>query len=91
MRAVHVIVRGRVQGVGFREWTRRMAEQRNISGWVRNRSEGYVEAVVAGEDAAVDTMLALLKKGPPASFVTNIEVNAAELPTEKGFQRLPTV
>jgi len=91
MKAVHVIVRGRVQGVGFREWTRRMAEQRRLSGWVRNRSEGYVEVLVAGDETALQSMLVLLEKGPPASFVTKVDVTAAELPAQPGFQRLPTV
>jgi len=91
MKAFHVIVRGRVQGVGFREWTRRMAEQRRLDGWVRNRSEGYVEVLVAGEEAALQSMLTLLEKGPPASFVSKVEVAAAELPAETGFQRLPTL
>lgn len=91
MKAVHVIVRGRVQGVGFREWVRRMAEQRAITGWVRNRTEGYVEAVFAGEDKAVEAMLMLCSKGPPASFVTKVEHQATGMPVEANFIRLPTV
>lgn len=91
MKAVHIVVRGRVQGVGFREWTRRMAEQRRLDGWVRNRSEGHVEVLVAGEEMAVQAMLVLLEKGPPASFVTRIEVTEADLPPEPGFKRLPTL
>lgn len=91
MKAVKVIVHGRVQGVGFREWTRRMAEQRSLSGWVRNRSEGTVEALIAGADDVVDAMLALLAKGPPASFVTKVNSEPAEMPENKGFERLPTV
>lgn len=91
MKAVHVIVRGRVQGVGFREWVRRMAEQRALAGWVRNREEGFVEAVFSGEEAAVDAMLMLCRKGPPAAFVTKVEITATDAPTEPGFERLPTV
>lgn len=91
MKAAHVIIHGRVQGVGFREWVRRMAEQRDLSGWVRNRTEGTVEAVFAGKDEAVQSMLDLCAKGPPASFVTKVNVSEAEPPTASGFERLPTV
>lgn len=91
MKAVRVLVHGRVQGVGFREWTRRMAEQRSLTGWVRNRSEGTVEAVIAGDALMVEAMLVLLAKGPPASFVTKLHSEPADPPEGSSFIRLPTV
>ena len=69
MRSLHVIVRGRVQGVGFRAWVEMEATARGLSGWVRNRRDGTVEAVIAGEAAAVDAMLRALREGPPAARV----------------------
>ena len=71
-RAVRVIISGRVQGVGYRDWTRREATARNLGGWVRNRSDGTVEAVIAGEDSAVESMLLALRVGPSASRVKQV-------------------
>jgi acylphosphatase len=71
-RAVRVIISGRVQGVGYRDWTRREATERNLGGWVRNKSDGTVEAVIAGEDSAVESMLLALRVGPPASRVKQV-------------------
>lgn len=74
-RAVRVIVSGRVQGVGFRDWTQREGSALGLTGWVRNvRADGTVEAVLAGDDAAVDTMLTALRKGPTASRVKQVAV-----------------
>jgi acylphosphatase len=85
MTARHVHVTGRVQGVWFRAWTRQQAEARGISGWVRNRSDGSVEAVIAGPDDAVDAMIAALREGPPAAKVMDIRITEAEAPAEPGF------
>jgi acylphosphatase len=71
-RAVRVIISGRVQGVGYRDWTRREATARNLGGWVRNKSDGTVEAVIAGEDSAVESMLLALRVGPPAARVKQV-------------------
>jgi acylphosphatase len=71
-RAVRVVVSGRVQGVGFRDWTQREALARDLAGWVRNRRDGTVEAVFAGEGADVDAMLTALRDGPPASRVKQV-------------------
>ena len=72
-KAVHVTVRGRVQGVGFRAFVEQHALSRGIEGWVRNRRDGTVEAVFAGEAAAVDAMVAACKTGPRDSRVDDIE------------------
>jgi acylphosphatase len=71
-RAVHVVVSGRVQGVGYRDWTRREAIARSLGGWVRNRSDGTVEVVLAGEDSAVESMLLALRVGPSAARVKQV-------------------
>src|ERR1043166_8871431 len=73
----HVTIRGRVQGVGFRYWTRRTASARDLEGWVRNRRDGSVEAVFAGDEQAVAEMIKLCRRGPDAARVENVEEVAA--------------
>jgi acylphosphatase len=73
-----VIIRGVVQGVGFRYWTRRMATARGLEGWVRNRRDGSVEALFAGPEQAVADMIALCRRGPDAARVDTVEEKAAE-------------
>jgi acylphosphatase len=72
-----VVVRGRVQGVGFRAFVEEEARQRRIAGWVRNRRDGSVEAVFAGLLDEVDTMTAAVRRGPPAARVEAVEVSQA--------------
>jgi acylphosphatase len=72
-KAVHLIVRGRVQGVGFRAFVEQEALSRGIEGWVRNRRDGTVEAVFTGDTASVGAMIAACKTGPRGSRVENIE------------------
>jgi acylphosphatase len=69
----HVLIRGRVQGVGFRAWTESTAGRLGLRGWVRNRRDGSVEAVFAGTAAAVAEMLDAVRKGPPAAAVSAVE------------------
>ncbi len=85
MTARHVHVTGRVQGVWFRAWMREQAEARGVSGWVRNRSDGSVEAVVAGPDEAVQALIAALREGPPAAEVKEVHVTDAEAPADAEF------
>ena len=66
----HMIVQGRVQGVGFRAFVEVEALKRGLEGWVRNRRDGSVEAVFAGEAAAVADMIKAARQGPPGSRVT---------------------
>ena len=68
-----VIIRGRVQGVGYRDWTRHVARGRGIEGWVRNRSDGSVEAVFTGSLEAVAAMTEACRNGPAGAAVTAIE------------------
>jgi acylphosphatase len=65
----HVVVRGRVQGVGFRAWTEYTALERGLAGWVRNRRDGAVEAVFAGSAAAVAAMVEACRHGPRGARV----------------------
>ena len=82
MERVHIIVHGEVHGIGFRSFTQRMAEELGLVGWVRNDSDGTVEAVAEGTREALEEFVSRLKKGPPASRVQSVEVNWAK-PTEE--------
>ena len=92
MKAVRVRVEGRVQGVGFRWWTEREAQRRGLSGWVRNRRDGSVEAVFSGDDAVVDDMLDACRSGPSLARVDTLEAQPAGALGEDraGFRTLPT-
>jgi acylphosphatase len=69
-----VIVRGRVQGVGFRVSVASRAESRGVSGWVRNRPDGAVEAVFEGEPAGVEALVAYSHEGPRGAWVEHVEI-----------------
>ena len=70
----HVFVKGKVQGVLFRYTTRTEADIRGVKGWVRNMSDGGVEAVFEGEKAKVDEMIDYCHYGPPAAKVSSVKV-----------------
>ena len=70
----HIVISGRVQGVGFRHWLHQVAMQKNINGWVKNKNSGEVEALLIGNDIEINNLIKLCKKGPPSSKVTKIEV-----------------
>ena len=89
--ARRVLIEGRVQGVGFRWWTRHAAEGLGLRGWVRNRRDCSVEAVFAGPAEAVSAMLGKCRTGPPSSRVIDLKVVDAEFPAETGFEAKPTV
>jgi acylphosphatase len=74
----HVLIRGTVQGVGFRYWTRRTATARGLQGWVRNRGRDSVEAVFAGPEQAVAEMITQCRRGPEAARVESVDETAAE-------------
>jgi acylphosphatase len=69
-----VIVHGRVQGVFFRDTTRRLALEHGVSGWVRNTWEGTVEAVFEGRPEAVERLVAFVRRGPSGAHVERVEV-----------------
>lgn len=73
-RRARVLVSGRVQGVWFRESTRRRAEELGVAGWVRNLPDGRVEALFEGDPAAVEAAVAFMGQGPPSARVEAIHV-----------------
>jgi acylphosphatase len=72
-KAVHAVIKGRVQGVCYRMETARAAETHEVSGWVMNRPDGTVEAFFEGEKSKVEAMLDWCRKGPPAASVKEVE------------------
>ena len=88
-RSVHVSIRGRVQGVGYRAWVAAEARRLGLAGWVRNRRDGSVEAKFAGPADAVAAMIAACREGPAAAAVTEIDLTDAD-PEAGGFAILPT-
>jgi len=88
--AVRVLIHGKVQGVWFRAWTEQEATKRGLRGWVRNRTDGTVEAVFAGPEASVRDMIAVCHDGSPAAQVAAVEEFAAEEPGTAGFEMRPT-
>lgn len=73
-RSIRVRIEGRVQGVGYRAWTARRARGLGVAGWVRNRSDGSVEAVLQGEAHAIERMLADCRVGPPGALVHAVSI-----------------
>ncbi|MBL9036140.1 MAG: acylphosphatase [Rhodospirillaceae bacterium] len=89
-KAVQAVITGTVQGVWFRAWTVEQASARGLDGWVRNRRDGSVEAVFAGDAALVDDMIKICHRGPSAANVAQVAVTpAADMPAA-GFRKLPT-
>lgn len=92
----HVLVRGQVQGVGYRTWTERVALSHGLKGWVRNRRDGSVEAVFIGSDEAVSAMVEACRIGPAVAFVEAVdqrEASPGEVRLRRGdelFSVLPT-
>jgi acylphosphatase len=80
-----VIVHGHVQGVFFRDSTRRLAERHGVAGWVRNNPNGTVEAVFEGEPDAVERLVAFAREGPHGAVVARVEVRDEPDAGETGF------
>ena len=72
MVALHISIYGRVQAVGFRNWIKKSAEKKGVFGWVRNASDGSVEAFIQGEDKALNDLLALCWEGPELAEVEDV-------------------
>lgn len=81
---VRVVVHGRVQGVAYRHYTRLMARELGVAGWVRNLPDGSVEALLEGEEAAVNTLVAWCRTGPPAARVERLETHGGAYVGEFG-------
>lgn len=91
VRCVRVRISGRVHGVGFRAWTQEMAMDLAVTGWVRNRRDGTVEALFAGDPADVDEMLRRCHQGPRGALVTSVEILAEGEDAPGGFEIRDTV
>lgn len=88
--SVRVRIDGRVQAVWYRGWTVDEATARGLRGWVRNRTDGSVEALFTGPEEVVRDMIAACWKGPPAARVEDIEEHSARDDGAPGFRQLPT-
>ena len=88
--SAQIQIYGRVQGVWFRAWTVREATTLGLRGWVRNRSDGSVEALFAGDPAAVHAMIERCRIGPAAARVERIEERPGTQPVPETFVQLPT-
>lgn len=87
MKTVRVRITGRVQGVGYRYGCREAALSHGVSGWVRNRGDGSVEALLAGEDDAVDALLAWCRQGPAMGRVDSVDAErVSETREVDGFE-----
>jgi acylphosphatase len=97
MRAIHMVIRGRVQGVGYRAFVERTARARGLEGWVRNCSDGSVETVIAGPDDTVEATMKVLRRGPSGAKILGVEVHDATTDaararlTGEEFSVLPTL
>lgn len=90
MKALRLVVRGRVQGVGYRAWAVRTARSLALDGWVRNRRDGSVEILAAGPEDALERLVAACRRGPPVAHVSAVEQHAAAPPDQKGFDQAAT-
>jgi acylphosphatase len=85
----HLTIRGRVQGVGYRYHMQRRARQLGVSGWVRNRRDGSVEALLQGSAPAVQALIAWAGRGPENAAVSAVDVTEGS-GNHSGFATLPT-
>ena len=90
LRAVCLRVRGRVQRVGYRAWAMQTAARLGVRGWVRNRADGSVEALLIGPEAAVATMIEACRHGPRAAIVAHVAIDDAEDDGSTAFTGRPT-
>jgi acylphosphatase len=86
-----IFVHGRVQGVWFRGWTVDVARGLGLDGWVRNRTDGAVEILVQGDEAAILALAERCRSGPPAARVERVEIEAADEAPPPGFASRPTL
>jgi acylphosphatase len=74
----HLVITGKVQGVGFRYWMKNLAINNNINGWVKNKMSGDVEALIVGEEKNIQKLIKLCEIGPSSATIQNIQVNDYE-------------
>ena len=85
----HFLITGRVQGVGFRFYMQRKARELGVAGWVRNRRDGSVEAMVEGDAGAIEAMTSWARRGPPSAVVAEVKVSEGN-GDYSTFETLPT-
>ena len=84
-------ITGRVQGVGYRDWALATGQRLGVTGWVRNRTDGSVEALVVGDERAVGQMIDACRRGPALARVDEIDIEPVDLDIlPDGFTQLPT-
>jgi acylphosphatase len=83
LKSVRAVISGRVQGVWYCRWTEKQATARGLFGWVRNCSDGTVEAVFSGTEADVDAMLEACKTGPQLARVERVDAEACDAPEQR--------
>jgi acylphosphatase len=91
MKSLHLLISGRVQGVGFRDWLIHEAMKRGLTGWVRNVNHDKVEAVICGQDDVVDDCVQRCWQGPGSAKVNDISITDTPPPDEAGFTRRSSV
>ena len=74
MKKIHIVITGKVQGVGFRYWLYQIANEKNVYGWVKNINTNEVEALFLGEEKKVDEIIKLCRKGPTSSNVVSVKI-----------------
>lgn len=89
--ALRFRIEGFVQAVGYRNYLIEEATKLGLDGWVRNRSDGTVEALASGPTKAIEVFFTVCARGPAGSRVANVEMHKAEPPAEKGFRRRSSV
>ena len=90
LKAVNVLISGRVQGVFFRHWSREQAARLGVKGWVRNRYGGEVEGHFEGPEEAVDALVTLCRSGPPIAVVDNLEIEETRFEAAADFAVRPS-
>ena len=91
MLQARLTISGRVQGVGYRDWAIETGLRLGLTGWVRNRRDGAVEALIVGEESAVGQMIEACRRGPSLARVDEIDVEPVDLDIlPEGFTQLPT-
>jgi acylphosphatase len=88
---MNIRIEGDVQGIGFRDFAVREGNARSLKGWVRNRSDGSVEAVASGPQKIVEDFITICMRGPAGARVTAVNVQKAAPPDQMGFTRRPSV
>ncbi len=86
MKAVQILIKGKVQGVFFRATALEIAKKLGVSGWIKNTAQGHVEAYAAGEEEALEMFLEWCRQGPPDAWVSDISIQPSKYEHQDGFR-----